>query len=139
MSFNRHFGKKKGGNKYNARRMFYDGIMFDSKGECRMYQLLRLREKAGEIRDIELQVSVSLCVRNVVLRVDFRIFDIQLDQTIYVEFKGFETAPWITKRNLWAGHGPGRMDVYQAGRKSDDFPRLWKTIVPKKELRIVYD
>ena len=37
-----------------------DGIVFDSKAECRRYQELKWMEKAGEIRDIELQPEYVL-------------------------------------------------------------------------------
>lgn len=48
--------------KYHAQPTVIDGIRFDSKAEARRYQDLRLLERAGEIRGLELQPSFDLCV-----------------------------------------------------------------------------
>lgn len=42
-------------NKYGAEKVTIDGHVFDSKKEARRYQDLKLLEKAGEIRALELQ------------------------------------------------------------------------------------
>lgn len=47
---------KKRGNKYNARRVNYDGLTFHSAGERDRYKELRLLEKYGEIKELRLQV-----------------------------------------------------------------------------------
>ena len=39
-------------NKYHAARETADGYTFDSKAEAKHYRELRLRERAGEIRDL---------------------------------------------------------------------------------------
>ena len=46
--------------KYGNRKVFYNGICFDSKREMMRYQELRMLEKAGEIRDLQLQVRYGL-------------------------------------------------------------------------------
>ena len=42
-------------NKYGNHKVVIDGIRFDSKKEGRRYAELKLMEKAGEIKDLELQ------------------------------------------------------------------------------------
>lgn len=46
--------------KHGARKAFYDGQWFDSKLEARVWQDLKLWEKAGEIRKLRRQVKFSL-------------------------------------------------------------------------------
>ena len=48
--------------KYGAIATTVDGISFPSKKEARRYQELRLLEKAGEIRELELQPKFPLYV-----------------------------------------------------------------------------
>lgn len=46
--------------KHGARKTYYDGQWFDSQLEARCYRDLKLREKAGEIRNLRRQVVFSL-------------------------------------------------------------------------------
>lgn len=46
--------------KYKAVRTEVDGLTFHSKKEARRYQELRLLEKAGEVRQLQLQVPIVL-------------------------------------------------------------------------------
>ena len=41
--------------KYGNRFTIVDGIRFDSRAEADRYRVLRLRERAGEISELELQ------------------------------------------------------------------------------------
>lgn len=41
--------------KYNAKKVIYDGITFDSKKEAKRYAELKLLERAGRITDLDLQ------------------------------------------------------------------------------------
>lgn len=47
-------------NKYGAQAVTVDGMRFDSKSEARRYVQLKAMEKAGEIDNLELQVSFDL-------------------------------------------------------------------------------
>jgi len=51
-------------NKYGAVRTVIDGIAFDSKREANRYRELKLRELAGEIKNLELQPEYPLVVRH---------------------------------------------------------------------------
>ena len=61
-------------NKYAAKKTFSElcGRTFDSKAEARRGEELVLLEKAGEIKDLEYQVSFLLCQKpNIKIKVDF--------------------------------------------------------------------
>lgn len=47
-------------NKYRARKTTVDGVVFDSQKEANDYEVLRWREKAGEIADLQRQVPFVL-------------------------------------------------------------------------------
>lgn len=47
-------------NKYNNKKVFLDGIKFDSKREAERWQELKILEKAGEITDLKRQVKFEL-------------------------------------------------------------------------------
>lgn len=50
--------------KYRAKRTTVDGVTFHSAKEAARYQELRLLEKAGEIRQLRLQVPLELNAGN---------------------------------------------------------------------------
>jgi hypothetical protein len=95
--------------KYRARKTTVDGVTFDSMGEARRYQELRLLERAGEISDLCRQVPYALNVNGV------HVCDYVADFTYVVrwsgvkaveDFKGFRTAEYRLKRKLMrACHG----------------------------------
>lgn len=53
-------GWRRNGTKYNATKITYEGITFDSKKECNYYIQLKLLERAGEISHLELQKKYEL-------------------------------------------------------------------------------
>ncbi len=48
------------GNKYHSNKTEYNGHTFDSKREAKRYKELELLEKAGEIKDLQMQVKFVL-------------------------------------------------------------------------------
>lgn len=106
--------------KYGAKRTTTpDGEKFDSKFEAKVYQDLLLRQRAGEIVEIERQFKVEivpytadgrplpeLTVRH---RIDFRV---QLADGTFelIEAKGLELADWKRRRKwleaLWLPQHP---------------------------------
>ena len=46
--------------KYGNKNVMIDGIKFDSKKESRRYRELKLLERAGEIKDLEIQPKFGL-------------------------------------------------------------------------------
>jgi hypothetical protein len=54
--------RKRGSNKYGNVKTTVDGFAFDSKKEAARYGELKLLQRAGEIRDLELQPRFPLVV-----------------------------------------------------------------------------
>lgn len=94
--------------KYRNLLVFIDGVRFASKSEAARYQELRLLEKAGEIRDLELQPRYELQPpftdrdgkrwRAIYYVSDFEYWE--GEQGVAEEVKGFETAVWRMKRKM---------------------------------------
>ena len=96
--------------KYNARKTIIDGIKFDSKKEARRYKELKLLEKAGEIKDLQLQPRFTLqekfkyqgkTERKIEYIADFQYEDIRTGQMIVEDTKGYRTDVYKLKRKLF--------------------------------------
>ncbi|SDX62058.1 DUF1064 domain-containing protein [Salimicrobium album] len=95
--------------KYGAKKMKLDGHTFDSKREADYYAHLKLRKRAGEIKDFTLQPKFTLqegfkkdgkTFRKISYIADFRIEHV--DGTIEnVDVKGMETKEFSIKRKLY--------------------------------------
>jgi hypothetical protein len=90
--------------KYNAKRVLLDGICFDSKAESRYYAELKIRERQGEVTDIELQRRFDLMVNGSLAAVyvaDFCFFDRLTRCRRVVDVKGAPvTRDFRIKQNL---------------------------------------
>jgi hypothetical protein len=78
-----------------------------------LYEELLLREKAGELADIERQVRVSLTRAKIIYIADYRALDVARQKRIYFEMKGFETDVWRIKRRLWTEYGPSELHIFK--------------------------
>ena len=83
--------------KYHNKKTFIDGIKFDSKLEAERYAQLKILERAGVIRDLELQPSFELLPsfrkngktwRKTVYKADFRYILADGDRIIIEDVKG---------------------------------------------------
>lgn len=83
--------------KYHNSKMIVDGIKFDSKLEAERYAQLKILERAGVIRGLELQPSFELLPsfkkngktwRRTVYKADFRYILCKDDITIIEDVKG---------------------------------------------------
>jgi len=84
--------------KFNAKKVEYDGIKFDSKKEGNYYLELKLRQKAGEVLFFLRQVPFHL-PGQVTYRVDFLEF--HTDGTVHaVDVKGMKTKDFIMKKKM---------------------------------------
>jgi hypothetical protein len=102
------------GHKYKAKKTEYAGYSFASKGEAALFAELKLRQRAGMIRDIQVQDHVYLTEARILYVADFKIFETEnIDTPIWIEFKGFETSEWRLKRRLWKFYGPGELRIYK--------------------------
>lgn len=111
---------KRDGNKYRAKKVWTDGICFDSKAEERRYQDLKLLERAGKISHLDVHVPYQI-IPSVVL--DGRrhpattyIADFVYEEngvTVVEDTKGFKTKDYIIKRKLMKHvHGIEVKEVY---------------------------
>ena len=83
--------------KYHNKKTVADGIKFDSRLEAERYAQLKILERAGVIRDLELQPSFELLPsfrkngktwRRTVYKADFRYILAENDKTIIEDVKG---------------------------------------------------
>ncbi|MXN51887.1 DUF1064 domain-containing protein [Shinella sp. AETb1-6] len=82
--------------KYGAEKTLLDGILFDSKAEARFYADLKVRERAGEVTDIELQRGYDLAPNGVHVAfyvADFVFFDRTVCRRRVVDVKGAPATP----------------------------------------------
>lgn len=89
------------------------GRSFGSGLERARFKQLELLERGGVIRDLKCQVQVHLSRARILYKPDFSYFDVALDQIVYEETKGFETAVWAIKKRLWRYYGPGLLRIWK--------------------------
>lgn len=95
--------------KYGAKKTELDGIKFDSKKEAARYRELKLLERAGEIRDLRLQVPYELqpkfrkagkTWRSVTYVADF-VYQTKDGREVIEDVKGMRTDVYRLKRKLF--------------------------------------
>lgn len=100
--------------KYHNVKVEIDGLKFDSKKEATRYTELKLMERAGIIRDLELQVPFELIKaqkgglrseRATTYLADFVYFDREKSKTIIEDTKGVKTKDYLIKRKLMKLNG----------------------------------
>lgn len=88
------FGQKRSTSKYGNIKVIdpATGIKFDSKAEHKYYVQLKLRERAGEVTEIELQPIFWLTEARgragTKYKADFRFKDVKTGQTHVIDVKG---------------------------------------------------
>jgi hypothetical protein len=96
--------------KYNNKKTTVEGIIFDSKKEANRYLELKLLEKAGQIKDLELQPKFELLptvrrngktYRKCTYIADFKYFDIKESKYIVEDVKGFKTKEFRLKEKMF--------------------------------------
>lgn len=115
-------------NKYKNNRVKHLGYSFASQFELAIFNFLLLREKAGELKDIQCQDHIYLTEARICYIPDFKFFDLKTKNFVWAEAKGFETDVWKIKKKLWQFYGPGRLEIYKGNAKSF---KLCETIIPK--------
>ena len=95
--------------KYNAKKIVIDGIEFDSKKEGKRYLELKTLEKAGKIKDLQLQPVFLLqegfyyrgkAIRQITYRADFEYVD-EKGNRVVEDVKGVETPVFQIKKKLF--------------------------------------
>jgi hypothetical protein len=104
-------------NKYNAKRT--NG--FSSKLEAQVYELLKLRELAGEIKEIRCQYPIVLQEGKKELRitwkVDFSFIDVKTGQTVFCESKGIEDGVFKLKLKLYKKNRTEKLEIWRGSWK----------------------
>lgn len=118
------FPKRKFGN-FKVKN--HHGYSFDSKLETAVFDLLKLMEKAGEVRDIRVKPNVFLTRSRIRMIPDFGCFHIEMDRDVYVEAKGYATDVWAIKKKLFKHYGDRPLLIYAGTYKS---PKFVEMIVP---------
>lgn len=100
--------------KYNATKKMVDGILFDSAGEARAFQVLRSWAVAGAITGLELQPrfllqerfrdSAGKAHRQIEYRADFRF--LRDGKPVVVDYKGVRTPTYGVKIKLFLARYP---------------------------------
>lgn len=99
--------------KYNAKKVEFDDILFDSRAELEMYRMLCA--DPGNV-DIHVHVPVTL-PGEITLSVDFIVFK-KDGRVKAIEVKGFETRDFKTKRKLFNKfHEWAPLEVWRKTRK----------------------
>jgi hypothetical protein len=97
------------GNKYRAIRTEVDGVIFDSKREAHRYLSLKILQKGGKIRDLELQPTYRIEINGVPVckvKLDFRYWDNEQGMQVVEDSKGVDNAVSKLKRKMvLAQHG----------------------------------
>lgn len=95
-----------------------DGYKFPSKAEANRYLALKLLEKSGQIKGLEIHPRYPLEVngqRICIYEADFRYFDVERGTTRVEDVKGMRTAAFVLKKKLLkACHN---VDVEEISRK----------------------
>lgn len=109
-------------NKYLNKKTTIDGITFDSKKEAQYYLYLKARQEAGEISNLQLQVSYELIPavwkeeikhlktkdkivrrqiqRAITYRADFVYIDNSTDTEVVIDVKGLRTKEYKLKAKM---------------------------------------
>lgn len=96
--------------KYRNKKVTVDGLTFDSKHEAKRYTELKLLERAGEIEDLQMQVSYVLLPsqklnnrvveRPVKYIADFVYQLKSTGETVVEDTKGVRTKDYVLKRKM---------------------------------------
>lgn len=96
--------------KYHNKKAKYDGYTFDSIREKNYYIKLKLLEKAGKIKELELQKEYELqpsyklnnkTSRKITYRADFTYKTTEDDKIHVIDVKGFRTDVYRLKKKLF--------------------------------------
>lgn len=115
---------RRGKNKYGA----VSTGSFPSKLEAAVYQILLLRERSGEVKEIRRQHVVSLTEAKINYKVDFSCTLTSTGETLFVEAKGYATDVWNLKKRLWEYYGPGKLEIWCGDYRR---PFLKETVIPE--------
>lgn len=98
-------------NKYHNQKETIDGITFASRKEAKRYQELKLLERAGIIKELQLQKKFELqpkyknnegqTIRAITYVADFFYYDNEKKQYFVEDTKGYRTEVYKLKKKLF--------------------------------------
>ena len=92
-----------------------------------MHDILKLRERAGEIKDIKCQQTVLLL--NVIKwKIDFSFIDCKTEKLVYCEAKGLACNTFQMKLKLYKSDPPAKLEIWKGSYQR---PFLAETIERK--------
>lgn len=100
--------------KYNAKRTMVGEHSFPSQLHANTFVVLKMWEKGGLIKDIEMEYSVELSAAKIRWKVDFRVFHLGFNQHVFYEPKGMETSDYRIKFKLFGSYGPAPLYIVKA-------------------------
>ncbi len=101
---------RKAKNKYHAQKTKINGIEFDSKAEAKRYCELLMLERAGKIKDLELQPKYELQegfwrdgkkIQAITYIADFAYYEVDTEKDIVEDVKGVRTKDFNIKRKMF--------------------------------------
>lgn len=96
-------------NKYGNKKIEYEGLKYDSKGEAGLASEINLLIKAKQLKAVERQVTFPLYAKNGTKicnhRVDFVVTLPDGEKQAW-EYKGFATQEWKFKRDMFVDNYP---------------------------------
>lgn len=122
--------------KFGSVKVDYDGHSFASKLEAATYQVLKFRQKAGELKILQVQDHMEICGPpghictskcRIIYIPDFKCEDGNTGEIFWVEAKGVAVQPWQTKLRLYRHYGLGKLEIWGGSHLS---PSLMGTIFP---------
>lgn len=120
--------RKYSATKYGATKVEANGLTFSSKLEESVYQIILLREKAGEIKLSQCQHKIYLTEARIGYVADFYCEDLPSGIPFWIEAKGFITERWGIVKKLYKFYGPGKLEIWGGNYRN---PQLIETITPK--------
>lgn len=96
--------------KYHNKKVKYDGYTFDSIREKNYYIKLKLLEKSGKIKELELQKEFELqpnyklnnkTIRKITYRADFTYKTVADDKLHVIDVKGYRTDVYKLKKKIF--------------------------------------
>lgn len=103
------------------------GHSHPSKLESSVCQILQLREKAGEIKILQVQDHIYLTLARIGYIPDFKCQYVKSGEIFWVEAKGYPNEKWPMKKKLWKFYGPGALEIWMGSYLK---PVLTETIIP---------
>lgn len=116
------------GNPFGRKKVEAHGYSFASKLEAAVFEILKLRERAGELKILQVQDHIDLSRARIRYVPDFKCLDVASGIEFWVEAKGYASERWPTVKKLWKYYGPGRLEIWMGHHSS---PQLSEVIVPK--------